>query len=490
MRAWLTISFLLVSLGGFTQQAPIDSLTSRLEENLHDTDRVNTLNALAWKLKYANPDTAIILSSEALSYAKAYKWQPGIANSTGYLGTFSYLKGDYPKALEYLFIALSIDKELYRKSGIVIRVGMIGIIYDEQGDYPRALEYYFKALSMNEEMDSKMGIAINLGNIGIVYRNQGDDSKALEYFFKALSMNKELGRKTGYTINLGNIGNVYDQQEDYSKALEYYFKALEMDEELGNNNGITRHLGNIGGVYRAQGDYPKAQEYMFKSLKMAEEVGDKNSVARLLGNLGALYTDISEFKKAEITLLKALRLSKEIGIKEYLKYQYEYLSNLYDTTGRPALAFESYKLYILYRDSIDNEENTKAQTRTEMKYEYETAELVKQQEEKEQARLKAEVTSRRDNLQYSIILIGILILASFILLLGKIRVNEKLAEGIIFFSFLILFEFILVLADPYIENWSGGAPGFKLLFNAGIAALIFPLHAYFESKLKGRLVKS
>ena len=67
--------------------------------------------------------------------------------------------------------------------------------------------------------------------------------------------------------------------------------------------------------------------------------------------------------------------------------------------------------------------------------------------------------------------------------------SERMAEGIIFFSFLILFEFLLVLADPYIDRWSSGAPGIKLLFNAGIAALIFPAHAFFESKLKGKLVK-
>ena len=29
----------------------------------------------------------------------------------------------------------------------------------------------------------------------------------------------------------------------------------------------------------------------------------------------------------------------------------------------------------------------------------------------------------------------------------------------------------------------------KLLFNAAIAALIFPLHSLFEEKLKGRLTK-
>jgi len=115
---------------------------------------------------------------------------------------------------------------------------------------------------------------------------------------------------------------------------------------------------------------------------------------------------------------------------------------------------------------------------------------MKEQEEKEKARLEAEVTGRRDNLQYSVILIAILVLFGGVLSLGFVKVSPRMAEGIIFFSFLILFEFLLVLADPYIENWSGGAPGIKLLFNAGIAALIFPAHSFFESRLKGRLIKN
>ncbi|MBL4577079.1 MAG: hypothetical protein JKX74_01325, partial [Flavobacteriales bacterium] len=77
----------------------------------------------------------------------------------------------------------------------------------------------------------------------------------------------------------------------------------------------------------------------------------------------------------------------------------------------------------------------------------------------------------------------------FVAMLGKLSLPVKVAEGLIFFSFLILFEFILVLADPYVDNWTGGAPGLKLLINATIAALIFPLHAFFEARLKSKLVK-
>ncbi len=428
-----------VTSPSLAEQATLDSLTNRLQENLHDTDRVKTLNDLAWELMYTNPDTAIILSSEALSISEAYEWQSGIVNSVGQLGSFNRLKGDYPQALEYYFKSLKMNEELDRKTGIAIRLGNIGVAYMEQGNYRKALEYYFKALKIDIELGNKNGIAINLGNIGNVYKEQGDSAVA------ASRIGWDLAIADKYPKALALPAEAH-----YAKALEYYFKALKIDEELDKKSGIAANLGNVG----------------------------------------ALYTAMGEFEKAEITLQKALTLSKEIGAKEYLKDQYNYLSNLYDTIAKSAKAFEAYKLYIIYRDSIANEENIKAQTRTEMKYEYEKAELLKEQEEKEGSRLLQEARSRRDNLQYSVVLICLLVIGVVVAMLGRLSLPIKMAEGIIFFSFLILFEFILVLADPYIDQWSGGAPGFKLLFNAGIAAMIFPLHAFFESIMKGRLVKN
>ena len=471
----------------------IDSLTARLQSELHDTNRVKTLNDLAWELMYANPDTAIILSSEALSIAEPREWQSGIANSIGQLGTFNWLKGDYPKALEYYFKALKMNEELGRKPGIAKNLGNIGIVYRNQGDYPKALEYYFKALKMDEELSNKNGVARHLGNIGIVYNDQGDYPKALEYFFKALKMNEELDRKTGIAINLGNIGKVYKEQGDSAVAASHIGRDLAMAGKYPKSLALPTDLSAdeptvAEGI--AEAYYAKALEYYFNALKMDEELDRKSGIAISLGNIGSLYTKTGEFEKAELTLQKALTLSKEIGAKERLKSQYKFLSNLYDTTGRPAQAFETYKLYIIYRDSIANEENTKAQTRTEMKYEYEKAELVKEQEAVEAQRLVNETTARRDNLQYSIVLICLLAIGVLVAMLGRLSLPIRMAEGIIFFSFLILFEFILVLADPYIETWSGGAPGIKLLFNAGIAALIFPAHAFFENKLKSRIVKS
>jgi len=69
----------------------------------------------------------------------------------------------------------------------------------------------------------------------------------------------------------------------------------------------------------------------------------------------------------------------------------------------------------------------------------------------------------------------------------SLNIPVRLAEGGVFFTFLLVFEFLLVLTDPYIEQYTGGEPAYKLMVNAGLAGLIFPLHSFAETQVKRRL---
>jgi len=73
--------------------------------------------------------------------------------------------------------------------------------------------------------------------------------------------------------------------------------------------------------------------------------------------------------------------------------------------------------------------------------------------------------------------------------LSRTNLSTELAEGMVFLAFLILFEFLLILTDPYFEEWSGGAPAIKLVINGGLALIILPLHRFFERFMKKRLLK-
>ena len=437
MNNFFKYCFLFIPFFSYSQQSKIDSLTSVLKKSKEDTNKINVLNSLAKEICYRNPDTAISLSIQALQLAEKQKWEIGIGKSENQLGISYYLKADYNISLNHYLKALSIweklsnasNKNKYLKAAKSKTLGNIGIIYHEQSDYPKALEYYLKALKIDEELKRKSGIAVNLGNIGSVYRNQSDYSKALDYFLKALAVDEELGNKNGIGRELGNIGTVYDRQGDYQKAQDYYSKALKINEELGAKNEIAIWLHWIGDVYSKQSNYPKAQDYYSKALKINEELGNKNGIAYALGKIGDTYTKLKNYKEAEKYLQKALTIATEINALDIVKDQHKNLSELYSQTNKEALALEHYKKYISSRDSINNEENAKKQTRLEMNYEFDKKEAVAIAEHKKELENQQAIAEEKSHKQKIVIwsvicgLMLVVVFAGFIF--RSLRVTRK-----------------------------------------------------------------
>src|SRR5436190_12869840 len=87
-----------LSLGisnGYSQSGPkIDSLNVLLKKDKADTNKVIHLNALARELKLSNPDTAILVSNEALELAEMLSYKKGIASALSNIGVCYRLKAD------------------------------------------------------------------------------------------------------------------------------------------------------------------------------------------------------------------------------------------------------------------------------------------------------------------------------------------------------------------------------------------------------------
>ena len=486
-----------------------DSLIILLKKDKPDSNKVRHLNALVYQYISSEPKQALKYAQQALSIAQKLEWKKGIGDSFHSLGYYYYTQGEYTKTLDYWLKVWKTSEELGDKNGIAQHLGNIGSVYMEQADYPKALEYYFRALKKAEELRDKNKIAPVLGNIGIVYKEQADYPKALEYYFRALKMKEEMKNKREIAITLGNIGNVYVEQADYPKALDFYFKALMIAEELRDKNGVARHLGNIGIVYDVLVDFPKALDYYFRALKIEEELGDKRSAAINLSNIGSLYTAMGEdtkgegqkkklFATAEKYLLDALNIDKEIGTLDGEIQDEEALTALYEKSNRPVLALEHYKKAMALKDTIFNEEKSKDIGKLEARHEFEMTELKRKQQEMEESRKLVAAVGRRNMLQYSEIVLGLLILFIIILIIAKrfkkitnekmFLQYQKIMEGTLFVSFLIFFEFILVLMDPYIEQFTGGIPLYKLLINVAVAGIIFPIHQFLEGRVKGGVI--
>ncbi|PCH65253.1 MAG: hypothetical protein COC01_10035 [Bacteroidetes bacterium] len=517
MRAMLLLlTFLLISFSSFSQnKTKIDSLKTELKKEIHDTTCINLLNTLAWQRSRSAPTEALEYALEALYLSEKIENQKLIANSFHKIAWAHYLQGNYPKSLECNFKTLAIRKAQLDYRGIAVSLSHLGIVYMEQGDYPKTLKHYFEALEINKELGNKNGIATCIGNIGLVYWKQGDYPKALKHYFEALEINKELGNKNAMALDLGNIGIIYSIQGDYPKALKHFFEALEIDKELELKTHMGTTLSNIGNVYKDQGDstgaagnhtlqadrYRKALKHYFEALEIGKELGNKKGIAIRLANIGSLYIKQKKHKEAEESLLQALALCESIGALN-VKMQFEKIisEELYTETHNYKNALYHYKQYTTTKDSLFNEAKSKDIGRLEQTHEFELAEIERQKQEAEQARVLAEQTQRRNQLQYSgivLVLVGLFIgLFLFARRFRKVKEEKtfrqytNIVEAALFISFLIFFEFILVVLDPYIEQITGGAPLMKLGFNALLAGVIFPIHSLLETKLKGQVIKT
>lgn len=244
------------------------------------------------------------------------------AASLGNMGIVYSDQGNYTRAQELYLMALKTIRSASNMQGdeskatpdqkqlIAKNFGNLGIVYRNLNDLPKALEYYFEALRIDKELKNKHRIAADLGNLGNVYSQQKNYEAALNYYNQALTLDKEIGNTRGIAIHLGNLGLVYQSRQDLKQALVYFFEALAMRQKLGDRNYIAIQLGNIGALYLAEKKYTDAERYLLKALAISDSVGLLNEKISFENSLGELYVATGDYKKA-YTHYKAYSVAKD-----------------------------------------------------------------------------------------------------------------------------------------------------------------------------------
>ena len=246
---------------------------------------------------------------------------PNTAASYKEIGSVYWKHGDYEKAFEYDFKALTIQKQTLGMEHLdtARSYNDIGTVYDNQGNYGKSLEYLLTAASIKEKILGKEhhNTAVTYNNLGLVYWNQGDYDKALEFHKRALEIRKKvLGMEHPLTAqSYNNTGMVYYIQGNYDKALLLYLKALEIWEKtLGMEHPDTAaSYNNIGMVYKSQSNYNNALEYCFKALEIWKEVLniEHPNIATSYYNIGLIYEEQGNYKTALDYYSKSYQIRKK-----------------------------------------------------------------------------------------------------------------------------------------------------------------------------------
>ncbi len=431
-------SFVFIFLFGLQLQLlafnkPVDSLIAHIKTAKADTAKVLSLLELSKKYyQTGSLEETQQYAGQALVLSQQLRFKKGMAKSHTLLGIVARYQGHYVEALEHHYTSLKIKQEVKDKEGVSASYNNIGAIYWSQGNYPEALTCFFASLKINRELNDKPGIATSCNNIGLIYSNQGNYAEALKNHFASLKIRQELNDKRGISASYNNIGLIYINQKKYEEALKNHFESLKIKIEIGDSAEMTQSYNNIGLTYDYMRKFKEAEQNYLAALKLSEIIGDQQAFAYSCSNLGMLCSRMNKPAQARDYLNKALSIAWQIGSMEDIKFSYKGLAELDSACGNYKQSLDYYKKFIVYRDSLINEENTKSIVRTEMNFEFEkkiTADSIKNEEaqkikdaeiEVQQAQLKQEKT-----LRYSLFTGLSLIVVFTLFLFNRFKITQK-----------------------------------------------------------------
>ena len=385
MRKIFLLSFFSITSNLLlSQNLVIDSLKNELSGAKEDIAKVNTLNELVTEFRNLNLDSAFYFSNQALALATKLNNAMGIADSKRKMGALYADKGQNNEGFKSANEALQIYEKLISsatpsdKQQILKKKGstynILGHNRINQGNYPEGLKYSFLALSVREEIGDKRGIADTEFNIGSIYMSQHNYSDALSRITASLKIFKELGNKADLSICYVAMGTVYSEQGNFPEALKIFLIALSFAEEAQDNNTLAETYTHLGEISEKMGNYQESLKYSFAALKKYEGSGNNFQISYIHRNIGLVYMKQEKYAEASGYLIKALSFAKINGPLEYVKLSYESLALLDSTLGNYQKALEHYKLYIFYRDSLLNNDNSKKLVQQQMQYDFDKKE--------------------------------------------------------------------------------------------------------------------
>ncbi len=370
MKAFILNIFLVVvfviSVNG---QPNADSLLIELPE-LSGAQRTEALVQLA--LNYASTD-----SVQSLSYANEAIGLASSASDSLLLGMAIFNKGEcyyyfdeYELALQHYNLARMIFEQLKDSVNLGESHNAIGLVYHYTGEYNLAVTHFYKSLGYIEHEVYAKPVANVYSNLGLVFSRIGEPERAVYNYRYASRINTGIKDSSGLAISYNGMGVSFYNLQQYDSAKVYYQKALNLFQQLENRQREAIVLNNVANIYVNTGDsLQQALSFYEQAIRVFDELGDLRSKAYTLEGLASVHRELNNYTKAIAKFQESLDLIKENGYDYYLQQlNYNDLALTYERMGRIDDAYQAFKLYSSFKDSLMREERLNQVAELEKKY--------------------------------------------------------------------------------------------------------------------------
>jgi len=370
----------------------------------------------------------------------------------------------------------TIAKNLNRDSLLCDVYAVMSNRYLLKQDFNYALMYALKAFEYAKDPLRRNRVNINIGG---VYAWSNNYETALEYLRRRDALGDFPTFRLFFHLYYGMSYNGLNKPDS---ALVYLQKADEYYKIRPDVNGYSQALGEVAKAYDLKGDNELATVYYKRALQLSTEKGVQ-TFALIVGNKYAYYL-LKQGKYAEAGNIARdnIRPATTAGNFTATAAAAEILQRVYNRNDNNDSAYQYALMQIAYKDSASNQKRvTEFQNLTFSQRLKDIDEASKSKHEEEE---------RKQNIQYVLIALGIIVLITLYLSLSRSFItNTKLIKFFGVIALLIVFEFLNLLLHPFLEKVTNHSPVLMLLALVCIAALLVPLHHKLEKWATTTLVE-
>ncbi|MGE5605035.1 MAG: BTAD domain-containing putative transcriptional regulator [Bacteroidota bacterium] len=264
-------------------------------------------NALSGRLQETED-----LINKALPMAKISNDPHITAILLGIMGTVSFLRGDYPKALQ-----------IYKRGAELVKGPTLPgyfsqettpIIYQDWGELDKALEFAKLAVELKETYELCETLPSAYFQLAGVYLEREEYRLAEEYYQKAIMMVK-IGQNEHFALalNLSDLARCLSLQQRNSEALMLAEEALE-EAELDSGLAQLYCGGVCAPIFVKSGMIEKGESILKQTIPALEQMGYRKSLCVAYATMSWINILKEQHEAAESYLIKSLQIASRMNL--------------------------------------------------------------------------------------------------------------------------------------------------------------------------------
>lgn len=271
-------------------------------------------------------------------------------------------KGQYDEAVSLFGRSLQYYLAAHPTRYTALAFNDLGYTWGIKGELSKKANCLIQAISIYEnnfpEEYGELGVAFN--NLSTVYYELNQMDKAIEYAKKSLVYREKTGDVARLSIGCCNISQFYTGINN-QEAERYLQLCVKYATQSNQEARIIHSYVTASKVYAMNKKPAEALEYELKAISLLEKSGkDPAMLANRYVAAGILGRQLNKDSAFIMTYFKkSADMLHTQNNKTYLRDYYFQLSGFYYDNKNYAAAYDSYRKYISYRDSVINQ-NTKS----------------------------------------------------------------------------------------------------------------------------------